>query len=137
MSANSKTVEMFLTALQNGEYDAPAPKTKVHAAALYTSLHIVYVCFLGWVMCTQVKPPVAVRGGAVKAELSDTEGLGFKLEERQKDILQLKTALKMKVCDTYYLPPLQLHTDRPLSSPHLLFPSSFVSPPPPAGGGVE
>lgn len=38
-----------------------------------------------------------VRGDTVKAELSDTEGLGFKLEERQKDILQLKTALKMKV----------------------------------------
>ena len=44
-----------------------------------------------------MKPPVRVRGDTVKAELSDTEGLGFKLEERQKDILQLKTALKMKV----------------------------------------
>ena len=33
----------------------------------------------------------------VKAELSDMEGLGFKLEERQRDIMQLKTALKMKV----------------------------------------
>ena len=30
MSTNTKTVETFLTALQNGEYDAPAPKTKVH-----------------------------------------------------------------------------------------------------------
>ena len=28
MSTNTKTVEAFLTALQNGEYDAPAPKTK-------------------------------------------------------------------------------------------------------------
>ena len=44
-----------------------------------------------------MKPPVRVRGEAVKGELSDTEGLRFKLEERQKDILQLKTALKMKV----------------------------------------
>lgn len=33
----------------------------------------------------------------MKAELSDVEGLGFKLEERQKDILELKKALKMKV----------------------------------------
>ena len=45
----------------------------------------------------QVKPPVEMRADMVKAELSDTEGLGFKLEERQKDIMQLKTALKMKV----------------------------------------
>ena len=37
------------------------------------------------------------RADMVKAELSDTEGLGFKLEERQRDIMQLKTALKMKV----------------------------------------
>ena len=33
----------------------------------------------------------------MKAELSDVEGLGFKLEERQKDILELKKALKLKV----------------------------------------
>lgn len=45
----------------------------------------------------QVKPPVDMRADMVKAELSDTEGLGFKLEERHKDIMQLKTALKMKV----------------------------------------
>ena len=38
-----------------------------------------------------------VRARAVKAELSDVEGLGFKLEERQKDIMELKKALKMKV----------------------------------------
>ena len=33
----------------------------------------------------------------MKAELSDVEGLGFKLEERRKDIMELKKALKMKV----------------------------------------
>ena len=33
----------------------------------------------------------------MKAELSDVEGLGFKLEERQKDILELKKTIKMKV----------------------------------------
>ena len=38
----------------------------------------------------------------VKAELSDMEGLGFKLEERQRDIMQLKTALKMKVLPHRY-----------------------------------
>ena len=41
-----------------------------------------------------------VRAQAVKAELSDVEGLGFKLEERQKDILELKKTLKMKVLGT-------------------------------------
>jgi len=43
---------------------------------------------------------VEVRAQAVKAELSDVEGLGFKLEERQKDILELKKTLKMKVPGT-------------------------------------
>lgn len=38
-----------------------------------------------------------MRARTVKAELSDVEGLGFKLEERQQDILQLKKNLKMKV----------------------------------------
>ncbi len=37
-----------------------------------------------------------LRARAVKAELSDIEGLGFKLEERQKSIMELKKALKMK-----------------------------------------
>lgn len=40
---------------------------------------------------------MVVRARAVKAELSDVEGLGFKLEERQQDIVQLKKSLKMKV----------------------------------------
>lgn len=40
---------------------------------------------------------MTLRARSVKAELSDIEGLGFKLEERQQDILQLKKNLKMKV----------------------------------------
>lgn len=51
-----------------------------------------------------------VRGDTVKAELSDTEGLGFKLEERQKDILQLKTALKMKVHVLYLTSDVHVYT---------------------------
>ena len=46
---------------------------------------------------TQPERPASVRARAVKSELSDVEGLGFKLEERQKDILELKRSLKMKV----------------------------------------
>ena len=45
----------------------------------------------------QPERPAAVRARAVKSELSDVEGLGFKLEERQKDILELKRTLKLKV----------------------------------------
>lgn len=45
----------------------------------------------------QPEHPAAVRARAVKSELSDMEGLGFKLEERQKDILELKRSLKLKV----------------------------------------
>lgn len=45
----------------------------------------------------QLEPPVVVRAKAVKGELSDVEGLGFKLEERQKDILELRKTLRLKV----------------------------------------
>lgn len=38
-----------------------------------------------------------MRAHSVKSELSDIEGLGFRLEERQQDILQLKKSLKLKV----------------------------------------
>lgn len=48
-------------------------------------------------MILQPERPAAVRARAVKSELSDVEGLGFKLEERQKDILELKRILKLKV----------------------------------------
>ena len=48
----------------------------------------------------QPERPAAVRARAVKSELSDVEGLGFKLEERQKDILELKRTLQLKVSRT-------------------------------------
>ena len=46
---------------------------------------------------SQPEPPVVVRAKVVKGELSDIEGLGFKLEERQKNILELKKTLRLKV----------------------------------------
>ena len=49
------------------------------------------------IVSSQPERPASVRAHAVKSELSDVEGLGFKLEERQKDILELKRSLKMKV----------------------------------------
>ena len=45
--------------------------------------------------------PCVVRAAAVKAELSDTEGLRFKLDEKNHDIVELKKTVKMKVC--YYI----------------------------------
>lgn len=40
-----------------------------------------------------------VRAKAVKDELSDVEGLGFKVEEKQQEILEMKRILKLKVSD--------------------------------------
>ena len=59
-------------------------------------------------MLFQPERPAAARARAVKSELSDVEGLGFKLEERQKDILELKRTLKLKAsqmipCSDYIL----------------------------------
>jgi len=45
----------------------------------------------------QPEAPAVLRASSVKAELSDVEGLGFKLEERLKDIMELRKALKLKV----------------------------------------
>ena len=39
---------------------------------------------------------MVVRARAVKAQLSDVEGLEFKLEEKQRDIQELKMALRRK-----------------------------------------
>ena len=41
--------------------------------------------------------PMMVRAQTVKSELSDTEGLKFKLEEKNGEILEFKKALKLKV----------------------------------------
>ena len=40
---------------------------------------------------------MVIRAKAVKGELSDVEGLGYKLEERQKNFLELKKTLRLKV----------------------------------------
>ena len=39
-----------------------------------------------------------LRAAAVKAELSDTEGLRFKVDEKNHDIVELKKTVKIKVC---------------------------------------
>uniref|UniRef100_A0A674JD62 Dynactin subunit 1 n=1 Tax=Terrapene triunguis TaxID=2587831 RepID=A0A674JD62_9SAUR len=59
------------TAMQEGEYDADRPQTKP-------------------------PPPVNLRAAALRAEITDAEGLGLKLEDRETVIKELKKSLKIK-----------------------------------------
>lgn len=43
------------------------------------------------------RPPVEIRAAAVRAEMTDAEGLGNKLEDRETVIKELKKSLKIKV----------------------------------------
>lgn len=51
-------------------------------------------------MCVLQPPPVEMRSAALRAEITDAEGLGFKLEDRETVIKELKKSLKIKVRDT-------------------------------------
>lgn len=59
-------------------------------------------------MC-QNPPPVEVRAAALRAEITDAEGLGMKLEDRETVIKELKKSLKIKVGKHSYL--LLSHTE--------------------------
>ena len=88
LSLSATAIEEFLSCLSEGTYDSPRPKIKVRKIKSHSAD---YLCSY------QVESPVTVRARTVKAELNDVEGLGFKLEERQQEIIQLKKSLKMKV----------------------------------------
>lgn len=45
----------------------------------------------------QPPPPVELRAAALRAEITDAEGLGLKLEDRETVIKELKKSLKIKV----------------------------------------
>ncbi|XP_076026876.1 dynactin subunit 1-like isoform X1 [Genypterus blacodes] len=64
------TMNKMATAMQEGEYDAEKPQSKTH--------------------------PVEVRANAVRAEMTDAEGLGVKLEDRETVIKEVKKSLKIK-----------------------------------------
>ncbi|KAM3590318.1 uncharacterized protein V6R79_007531 [Siganus canaliculatus] len=64
------TMNKMATAMQEGEYDADKPQVKTH--------------------------PVEVRASSVRAEMTDAEGLGVKLEDRETVIKELKKSLKIK-----------------------------------------
>lgn len=64
------TLNTFANIVQNGSYDQNRPKAPV--------------------------PPYVLRATAVKNELSDAEGLGYKVEEKIKEIVELKKAIRLK-----------------------------------------
>lgn len=64
------TMNKMATAMQEGEYDAEKPQGKT--------------------------PPVEKRAATVRAEMTDAEGLGVKLEDRETVIKELKKSLKIK-----------------------------------------
>ncbi|KAF7657119.1 hypothetical protein LDENG_00032000 [Lucifuga dentata] len=69
-SAVIATMNKMATAMQEGEYDADKPQGKT--------------------------PPVELRAAALRAEMTDAEGLGAKLEDRETVIKELKKSLKIK-----------------------------------------
>ncbi|XP_062852078.1 dynactin subunit 1 isoform X2 [Trichomycterus rosablanca] len=64
------TMNKMATAMQEGEYDSEKPQSKM--------------------------APVEVRAAALRAEITDAEGLGLKLEDRETVIKELKKSLKIK-----------------------------------------
>ncbi|XP_027013797.2 dynactin subunit 1a isoform X3 [Tachysurus fulvidraco] len=64
------TMNKMATAMQEGEYDSEKPQ--------------------------RVTPPVELRSTALRAEITDAEGLGLKLEDRETVIKELKKSLKIK-----------------------------------------
>ncbi|XP_028250752.1 dynactin subunit 1 isoform X3 [Parambassis ranga] len=65
------TMNKMATAMQEGEYDSDKPQIKN-------------------------PPPVDVRAASLRAEITDAEGLGLKLEDRETVIKELKKSLKIK-----------------------------------------
>lgn len=64
------TMNKMATAMQEGEYDSEKPQNGIS--------------------------PVEVRAGILRAEITDAEGLGLKLEDRETVIKELKKSLKIK-----------------------------------------
>ncbi|XP_056298596.1 dynactin subunit 1-like isoform X5 [Pseudoliparis swirei] len=64
------TMNKMATAMQEGEYDADKPQAKNH--------------------------PVEKRASTVRAEMTDAEGLGVKLEDREAVVKEVKKSLKIK-----------------------------------------
>lgn len=70
----------------------------------------------------QPTPPAELRAAALRAEITDAEGLGLKLEDRETVIKELKKSLKIKVRCSSLIPAF-------LAPPHQSLPVPHPSPP--------
>ncbi|TNN50940.1 Dynactin subunit 1 [Liparis tanakae] len=75
------TMNKMATAMQEGEYDSEKPQNQVLTLCSFIR---------------QNPPPVELRAAALRAEITDAEGLGVKLEDRETVIKELKKSLKIK-----------------------------------------
>lgn len=85
------------TAMQEGEYDSDRPQNGVSVSlSVCPSACITLAMNVCFVSIVQISP-VEVRAAALRAEITDAEGLGLKLEDRETVIKELKKSLKIKV----------------------------------------
>ncbi|KAK1791526.1 hypothetical protein P4O66_013524 [Electrophorus voltai] len=86
------TMNKMATAMQEGEYDSEKPLSGV------SSGHITLALFRQSFsqQISHLVSPVDVRAAALRAEITDAEGLGLKLEDRETVIKELKKSLKIK-----------------------------------------
>lgn len=74
-----------------------------HPLALWPHLQLVEFfvkyrfCIMFLWSSLQPTPPADLRAAAIRAEITDAEGLGLKLEDRETVIKELKKSLKIKV----------------------------------------
>uniref|UniRef100_A0A8C9ZI68 Dynactin subunit 1 n=1 Tax=Sander lucioperca TaxID=283035 RepID=A0A8C9ZI68_SANLU len=99
------TMNKMATAMQEGEYDSERPQNKVTQLDMISFLLQVFVYdsrirFFSFGVILffiyQNPLPVDLRGAALRAEITDAEGLGLKLEDRETVIKELKKSLKIK-----------------------------------------
>ena len=78
LSGSTAKMGELSRALQDGEWDAD-PTTATQAA-----------------LKAAVQPPVVARAGAYKAEIREAEGMGHRIEAKERDIKELKLAVRAK-----------------------------------------
>lgn len=78
-------------------------------------------------------PPVELRAAALRAEITDAEGLGLKLEDRETVIKELKKSLKIKV----WIPGLGADRRVVASMSHGPGKRLLACPAAPGGGGTD
>ncbi|KAM4564541.1 dynactin subunit 1-like isoform 3-T3 [Fundulus diaphanus] len=93
------TMNKMATAMQEGEYDAERPQGKVRVCRPRSVQGAVRAPSSPLILSSALRPqtpPVETRAATVRAEMTDAEGLGVKLEDRETVIKELKKSLKIK-----------------------------------------